>query len=158
VSELDNGKQGLGGKKFDNGKPDLSLVPHSATSVEAQVFGFGAVKYGRDNYKEGMESHRLVAACLRHIGAWQEGESLDPESGLSHLGHARCCLAMLIELDRLGTLKDTRYVPASPLVQPPGLQVSIGGDTFNSAVSMPSFKEQQAIEAQREFQRIRGGG
>ena len=65
---------------------------------------------------------------------------------------------MLIELDRLGTLKDTRYVPASPLVQPPGLQVSIGGDTFNSAVSMPSFKEQQAIEAQREFQRIRGGG
>jgi len=99
------------GTKHDQGKPDLSLVPFSAQCVEAKVFQFGAGKYGRDNFKAGMESHRLVAAAMRHIGAYWEGEDLDPESGLSHLGHARCCLAMLIELERLGKLKDTRFRP-----------------------------------------------
>jgi len=97
------------GTKHDQGKPDLSLVPFSAQCAEALVFQFGAQKYGRDNFKQGMESHRLVAAALRHIGAYWQGEDLDPESGLSHLGHARCCLSMLIELERLGKLKDTRF-------------------------------------------------
>jgi len=99
------------GTKHDQGKPDLSLVPYSAQCVEALVFQFGAQKYGRDNFKAGMESHRLVAAAMRHIGAYWQGEDKDPESGLSHLGHARCCLSMLIELERLGKLKDTRFLP-----------------------------------------------
>jgi hypothetical protein len=99
----------LGGTKHDGGKPDLSLIPYSAQCVEAKVFQFGAAKYERDNFKKGMESHRLVAAAMRHIGAYWEGEDLDPESGLPHLGHARCCLAMLIELERLSRLKDTRF-------------------------------------------------
>ena len=97
------------GTKYDQDKADLSLIPYSAQEAEARVFGFGAKKYGRDNYKAGMESHRLIAACMRHIGAYNQGENLDAESGLSHLAHARCCLSMLIELDRIGELTDTRY-------------------------------------------------
>lgn len=99
----------MSGKKYDSGKADLSLIPLSAQIEEARGFMLGAEKYGRDNYKAGMESHRLVAAALRHILAWEQGEDLDPESGASHLGHARCCLAMLLETSRLGTLKDTRF-------------------------------------------------
>lgn len=97
--------------KHDSGKPDLSLIPLSALVEEAKGFQLGEKKYGRHNYKSGMESHRLVGAALRHILAWESGEDLDPESGASHLGHARCCLAMLLEQQRLGTLKDTRYKP-----------------------------------------------
>ena len=94
--------------KHDISKPDLSIVPVSGIEGVAGALTFGAAKYGRDNYKGGMESHRLVAACLRHVFAWQQGESLDPESNLSHLAHAATNLFMLIETERLGTLQDTR--------------------------------------------------
>ncbi len=106
------------GTKNDQGKPDLSLIPLSALEEEAKGFMLGAQKYGRHNYKKGMESHRLVAAALRHIQAWEQSEDNDPESGASHLGHARCCLAMLIELKRLGRLTDTRYVSSDNQPKP----------------------------------------
>lgn len=82
--------------KHDNGKPPLSLIPREALALEAQVFAFGAKKYGKHNFKKGMAWSRCLDAALRHIYAFADGEDLDPESGLSHLGHARCCLSMLI--------------------------------------------------------------
>jgi Domain of unknown function (DUF5664) len=97
------------GKKFDAGKPDLSLIPLSALEEEARGFMLGAEKYGRYNYCAGLEATRLLAAALRHIHAVLQGDDLDPESGAHHLGHARCCLAMYLETRRLGTLKDNRY-------------------------------------------------
>lgn len=97
------------GSKFDEGKPDLSLIPYVALKEEAFGFMLGIRKYGRYEYTKGLESSRLVAAALRHITLWSEGEELDPESGASHLGHARCCLAMLLHCQQLNTLKDNRY-------------------------------------------------
>ena len=109
----------MSGRKDDQLKPDLSLVPLSALVEEARGFQYGAQKYGRNNYRGGLESHRLVAACLRHLLAWEQGEDLDPESGVSHLGHARCCLAMILELQRLGRLIDTRWelVTSNQIIQ-----------------------------------------
>lgn len=98
-----------GGTKFDKGKAQLSLVPLAALEEEAKVFEFGAAKYGRDNYKAGMDYSRLIDAALRHINAFNSGEDLDPESGLSHLGHARCCLAMLLYYKAKGKGTDNRY-------------------------------------------------
>ena len=94
--------------KYDSGKPDLSIVPVGLLEGVARTLTFGANKYGRDNYKGGMESHRLIAACLRHIFAWQNGEDIDKESGLGHLEHAAANLAILLETKRLGTLVDAR--------------------------------------------------
>lgn len=68
----------------------------------------GAKKYGRYNYCEGMEVTRLAAAALRHIHQFLDGEDLDPESGASHLGHARCNLAMILHTLELGTAIDNR--------------------------------------------------
>ncbi len=96
------------GTKFDEGKPDLSLIPMAALKEEAIGFMLGTRKYGRYQYASGLEASRLVGAALRHIHAWMEGEEVDPESGASHLGHARCCLAMLLHCQQLGTLKDNR--------------------------------------------------
>ncbi len=96
------------GIKHDRSKIDLSLNPLAALNEMAKAFMHGEKKYGRNNYKKGMESHRYIAACLRHVTAWQNGESLDPESGNHHLGHALASLAMLLECERVGTLKDTR--------------------------------------------------
>ena len=99
----------MSGTKHDQGKPDLTLIPRSALEAQARVMGFGARKYGRDNYRQGFPYTRLLAAALRHITAFNDGEDQDPESGESHLAHALCCIAMLIECQRLGTASDDRF-------------------------------------------------
>ena len=101
--------KGVEGAKHDNGKPDLSLVPYIAISTEALALGFGEKKYGRYNYTNGFEVSRLTAAALRHLFAYNGGETYDPESGLHHIGHARATLAMLLHCEQLGTLRDNRH-------------------------------------------------
>lgn len=83
------------GIKYDSGKPDLSIVPVALENACARALTFGANKYGRNNYRKGINFSRNIAAAQRHLKAWNELETLDPESGLSHLDHAIACLAML---------------------------------------------------------------
>lgn len=54
----------------------------------ARVYAMGAKKYSRGNYRKGYPMSLSFSAMMRHIVAWQSGEDLDPESGLSHLAHA----------------------------------------------------------------------
>ena len=88
----------LKGIKHDSGKPPIGLIPREAIEQEALVMAFGASKYGKDNWRGGLAYSRLVDACLRHVLAFNDGEDLDAETGLSHLAHARCCLAMLLAM------------------------------------------------------------
>lgn len=85
----------MSGVKHDAGKAPISLIPAEYIEGTAAVFGFGAKKYGAHNFREGISHSRLVDAVLRHIMAMLRGEVLDPESGLPHLHHASCSLAML---------------------------------------------------------------
>lgn len=97
--------------KFDNGKPDLSLIRREAIEPIATVFQFGAAKYGRSNYLQGGMSHnRLLAAAARHLYAYASGEDLDRESGLSHLAHLGCCVHMLLTYKELGLGTDDRDI------------------------------------------------
>lgn len=98
-----------GGTKHDQGKAPLSLISYAALEAEARVMGYGEKKYSRHNYKKGFPYGRLIDAALRHIGAFNSGQDLDPETGESHLAHARCCLGMLMECIHLGTATDDRY-------------------------------------------------
>jgi hypothetical protein len=97
------------GKKFDGDKPDLSLMPAEFSAEVCKAFMHGAKKYGRYNYMGGMDWHRLIAAAKRHIDAFQEGEDIDPESGVVHLGNAGACLAMLMVYYTRGLGNDNRY-------------------------------------------------
>ena len=85
------------GKKFDDGKPDLSLVPRGLVEGCARAMMFGVGKYGRDNWRGGFEDSRLLAACLRHIMAYTNGDRVDRESGLCHLDHAAFSLAVVLD-------------------------------------------------------------
>lgn len=87
---------GAGGKKFDQGKPSLSLIPPETLLGVAQVFADGAVKYGKHNYKEGLEHTRPLDACLRHTLAILNNEDTDPESKRPHVYHG---IASLIIYD-----------------------------------------------------------
>ena len=99
-----------GGKKFDNEKPDVSLVPKEAILGTAQALSYGAKKYGRHNYKEGIAFSRLTAAAMRHIIAFNDGEDIDEESGNPHLAHALASLSMLAFMVDNRTDQDDRYV------------------------------------------------
>lgn len=100
-------------KKFDQGKPDMSLCPEAALEQMAYAFMVGERKYGRFNYLNGnMECHRLTAAAVRHIKKWERGEDLDTDPlsiGQSHLGNALACLAMLLDQQARGVMVDTRF-------------------------------------------------
>lgn len=85
------------GKKFDGGKPMWDLIPLKTVGKIVDVLTFGANKYAPGNWKLVPNAQeRYFAALLRHLEAWQSGESNDPESGLSHLAHAGCCLLFLL--------------------------------------------------------------
>ena len=77
-------------------KPPLDLLTLEFEVGTAQALGFGANKYGRHNFREGIEHSRLIAAALRHLKKYNAGIDLDEESGLSHLSHAAASLNMLM--------------------------------------------------------------
>lgn len=87
----------------------MALLPPGALIEIAKVFTFGAQKYGEDNWRNGIGYRRLISASLRHINAYNAGDNLDPESGISHLAHAACNILMLLEYDNLGLGKDDRW-------------------------------------------------
>jgi hypothetical protein len=82
------------GIKHDQGKAPITLIPVEFINGIAEVFGFGAKKYGKHNFRLGMEHTRVLDAAMRHLLAIANGEDVDPESGMKHIYHAGCCLAM----------------------------------------------------------------
>ena len=88
--EQDNKLQSV---KKDNDKYDPTMLTLEMVELVSKVRMFGAKKYARGNFKiTGFKYTRSLAAALRHIYAYLSGEDNDPESGLSHLGHAICSL------------------------------------------------------------------
>lgn len=95
--------------KNDGKKADLSLLPKTFLVEVAKAFMVGEKKYGRYNYTKGHDASQLMAAAMRHLTAWNEGEEHDPEDGQHHLGAAAACIAMALRQIELGTLKDNRF-------------------------------------------------
>jgi hypothetical protein len=99
--------------KHDTNKPRLDLLSVPAMSATAEVMAYGAKKYSPHNWRRGFEWSRLYAAALRHLLAHMSGEDKDPETGLSHLSHAACCLMFLQEHEIEGLGTDDRYKKSS---------------------------------------------
>jgi hypothetical protein len=98
------------GKKFDTGKPRMELLSREALVQVANVLTFGAQKYDPHNWRGGIHWSRVLGAAMRHLTAFNDGEDKDPESGLSHLAHAACCLMFLLEYEKTHKELDDRYV------------------------------------------------
>lgn len=97
------------GKKYDEGKPLLGLISSIATVEKGRVLTAGGVKYGWNNWREGLSWMRVISAVLRHIFAWIGGEDKDPETGISHLAHAACGIDFLLEYEVTHREKDDRW-------------------------------------------------
>lgn len=99
---------GVEGHKHDSGKLRLDLIPPELLLDVAEVLSFGATKYGDRNWERGMYWGRVFGAAMRHLWAWWSGEDKDPETGLSHLAHALCCVMFLATYERRGAGYDDR--------------------------------------------------
>lgn len=75
------GEKGVKAQRHD-------LLPRTALDVASEVYAFGAIKYADHNWRKRYEWSKSYAALQRHLTAWWDGEDVDSESGLSHLGHA----------------------------------------------------------------------
>lgn len=92
-------------------KVDLSLVPPIATAHEALAFTDGALKYLPFNWRENPVRARVyIAACMRHLMLWAEGQEETDDTGVHNLGAARACLGILLDAKVNGNLIDDRGV------------------------------------------------
>lgn len=95
-------------KKDDQQKPQANLILEfldlNFLCEVGKVMEFGRKKYGKGNWRKGMQWSRLLAAVLRHLWKWSSGVTKDEETGLSHLAHATCSLMFLFvyEKEQLG--------------------------------------------------------
>jgi hypothetical protein len=103
-------------KTYDDGKPPLANLPTAGIRAVARVQAYGHKKYGDFwNYRKGMEVSRNLSCAIRHIYAYMDGESKDPESGESHLAHAATRLMFVLQNEHDGTVIDDRYKkPSNP--------------------------------------------
>lgn len=95
---------------FDDDKVPLSRVPWAGVDALARAQAYGHRKYGDfENYRKGMEISRNLSCALRHIRDFMDGQDLDAESGVDHLGHAMARIAFVIQNRHDGVAIDDRY-------------------------------------------------
>ena len=103
--------QQSGGKKNDQGKPDMSLLSSVALMEMAKVLTFGKEKYSAHNWRSGFDWSRLYGAAQRHLNQWNDPyqPSVDNETQISHLAHAAVNIMMLLEHEIAKLGNDDRY-------------------------------------------------
>ena len=98
------------GIKYDAGKPRLDLLPPKAILAIGEVMTYGAAKYGTNNW-QGVAPDRYIAALLRHLLAYMDGQERDGESGLPHLWPALTNAPFAVAITTEGT-KPSEPAPA----------------------------------------------
>lgn len=108
-------------------KPSLSVLPITAllvcgvsmkdihpSTVYTLALGLyeGARKYGRHNYRAiGVRASVYYDAAMRHLSSHAAGETIDPDSGLTHTVKAACTLLVLMDSILSNSCTDDRPPP-----------------------------------------------
>ncbi len=96
------------GVKYDTNKPHMNLLSPYAMEQLSLVLTMGEQKYGGYNWARGISYSRILAAILRHTFAYMSGQSIDPESGLSHIAHVMCNCMFLLHFEKYNKEMDDR--------------------------------------------------
>lgn len=93
------------GQKFDGDKDEPSLLMNGCALAVAgvvKVLSFGFKKYKqRGGWKTVPEApRRYKDALYRHLQKIEEGELIDPESGLPHIDHVACNAMFLSQMSK----------------------------------------------------------
>lgn len=115
-------------RRYNSGKDRYELVPHRPLKNLVQVYTRGAHKYsiyedaegkkikgseipieeafkysliddGAENWRKGMSWRDTIGAVKRHIAAWENNESIDPDLKTRHLANAAWGLFTLMEYE-----------------------------------------------------------
>ena len=101
--------------RFGVAKPSVTLIPGPALIHCALAFRDGATKYGPANWRvDPVTASTYTDAAFRHLLDYWDGEDRASDSGVLHLAHAMACLAILIDAQEQGTLKDDRPTKGTP--------------------------------------------
>ncbi len=104
-----NPKDILGQKKVQ-----LNLVPPASIIYQALAMEDGAKKYGPYNWRENKVIASIyVAAAMRHLQSWYDGEEVASDSQKPHLAHALACLGIIVDAKETGNLVDDRPKPGA---------------------------------------------
>lgn len=77
-------------------------------------FKSGAEKYGPFNWRtNSVAASVYIAAALRHILAYADGQDIDEDSGYPVLAHALASLAIAVDATETGNLVDDRVKGAA---------------------------------------------
>jgi hypothetical protein len=80
---------------------------HATTCPATQV-----IRKGDHGWRQSAaEWSRYLAACLRHVFKFLGGEDCDPETGLSHMAHAACCVLFVLQYQLESSGNDDRWKP-----------------------------------------------
>lgn len=102
--------------RYNKGKLSWGLVHWASLSFMVTVLMAGAKKYSPDNWKKGMNKRKLLESLQRHVAAMFDGEILDSDTGLHHIGHVMCN-AMFYAFYLLNPDKEIPYEPDGELAE-----------------------------------------
>jgi len=86
------------------------LIPYRVLNYLGDIYLYGCNKYDENNWRKGMEWGKIFAAFNRHSGQWYNGEDLDKESGMHHIGHALWQLFCLSWFEKWKPDYDDRWI------------------------------------------------
>lgn len=90
-------------------KTPFEFIPLTALCGVARVLRHGAIKYGRKNWrKDPIMASTYQGAMMRHLMAYYDGETLDPDSGENHLSHIMANCIVMLDATTHKTLIDDR--------------------------------------------------
>jgi hypothetical protein len=99
VGDVTSNEKGSGAR-YNDGKPDYSIMPLHLFDEVCRVWTYGEKKYARWNWLKGMQWSVPYACACRHLFAYWRGERNDPETGFSHLAHVICNVMMLLHYEK----------------------------------------------------------
>lgn len=136
-------------------KPPVDLIPPLALLATACAFANG-LKYGRHSWLlvgQGAAAESkgtYIGAALRHIMAYQFGETVDPDSGVDHLAHAAASLLICLELDIRKLGKDDRPLTPAPAAPTPRGQRPAAVEAAQQMLAgLPAFTPRELVDADK---------
>lgn len=96
------------GIKKDADKERLDLISPVALFELSKVLDFGSKKYDTWNWSKGLAYTRVIAAILRHTYKYLMGETIDPETGISHMAAVMCNAMFLLHYEKYHNEFDDR--------------------------------------------------
>lgn len=87
------------GKRFNQGKPPLELVPETTVFAIAKVLEAGAKKYEKHNWRKGISISTQLGCLKRHLSKFESPhmQDFDEETKLHEMMMVACNVAMILE-------------------------------------------------------------